>query len=165
MPDATRPDASQLDAHDVAIAGRNPLRLRIGDRLHEVVEQPAGPDAFALVIDGRTLTGWRYRAGNTVHVRVAGRSFTVALPEPTVAAVTAAASGSELRAPLPGTVVDMPVGIGAAVRRGDTLLTIESMKVQMALPSPCDGVVAAVHAVLNVAFERDALLVVLQPAE
>jgi 3-methylcrotonyl-CoA carboxylase alpha subunit len=146
---------------DVLIAGRNPLRLCVAGRVHEVAEQAAGQGAFALVIDGATVTGWRYRAGDAVYLRIAGRSFTIPLSEPTAAGETAASSTGELRAPLPGTVVDIAVSPGASVRRGDTLLTIESMKVQMALPSPRDGVVAAVHVAVNTAFERDTLLVAL----
>jgi 3-methylcrotonyl-CoA carboxylase alpha subunit len=157
------PDVSRLRTEAVMIAGRSPLRLRIAGQLHDVAEQPSASGAFCIVIDGHTHAGWRYRAGNVVHVRLAGRTFTVSLPDPSAATAFASASGRELRAPLPGTVVAIGTQPGAVVRRGDTLLTIESMKVQMALPAPGDGVVETVHVVANAVFERDALLVVLQP--
>lgn len=158
-------DSSWLDAASVAVAGRNPLRLMIAGGMHEVIEEPAGNGSFAMVIDGRRYVGWRYRAGDVVHVRVAGRTFAVHIPDPTISSTATSASGDEVRAPLPGTVVGLSTSAGATVRRGDTLLTIESMKVQMTLSAPRDGFVQAVNIAVNAVFDRGALLVVLQKPE
>jgi propionyl-CoA carboxylase alpha chain len=51
------------------------------------------------------------------------------------------AEGS-LLAPMPGTVVSVPVGAGATVAAGDTVLVLEAMKMQHAIKAPADGVVA-----------------------
>ncbi|MGN6782932.1 MAG: biotin/lipoyl-containing protein, partial [Marmoricola sp.] len=47
-----------------------------------------------------------------------------------------------LLAPMPGTVVAVPVEDGSAVTAGDTLLVLEAMKMQHAIKAPTDGVVS-----------------------
>jgi 3-methylcrotonyl-CoA carboxylase alpha subunit len=56
------------------------------------------------------------------------------------------ASGHEsLSAPMPATVIQVNVQKGAQVRRGDTLVLLEAMKMELPLRAPADGVVTAVH--------------------
>lgn len=49
-----------------------------------------------------------------------------------------------LTAPMPGVVVSVATGAGAAVTRGQTLLVLEAMKMKNDLRSPRDAVVARV---------------------
>jgi geranyl-CoA carboxylase alpha subunit len=56
-----------------------------------------------------------------------------------------AAAASELRAPFNGKVIAVHATPGARVRRGDTLLVLESMKLEHALTAARDGVIATVH--------------------
>ena len=44
-----------------------------------------------------------------------------------------------------GSVVDVPVQLGEAVTRGQTLAVIEAMKLELRVPADVDGVVRAVH--------------------
>ncbi|MBC7604347.1 MAG: ATP-grasp domain-containing protein, partial [Ramlibacter sp.] len=52
---------------------------------------------------------------------------------------------NELRAPFNGKVIAIKATAGAAVVRGDTLLVLESMKLEHALCASRDGVVEAIH--------------------
>jgi geranyl-CoA carboxylase alpha subunit len=56
-----------------------------------------------------------------------------------------AATGSELRAPFNGKVISIQAVAGAQVARGDTLMVLESMKLEHSLAASRDGVVKAVH--------------------
>jgi biotin carboxyl carrier protein len=51
----------------------------------------------------------------------------------------------ELSAPMPATVVKILVEQGASVRRGDTLLMLEAMKMELPIRAPRDGVVTAIN--------------------
>jgi geranyl-CoA carboxylase alpha subunit len=64
--------------------------------------------------------------------------------ESTASGGTAAAQ--ELRAPFNGKVIAVHATPGQAVKRGDTLLVIESMKLEHAINAPHDAVLAAVLA-------------------
>jgi geranyl-CoA carboxylase alpha subunit len=56
-----------------------------------------------------------------------------------------AAAALELRAPFNGKVISVKARPGAVVGRGDTLLVLESMKLEHALGAARDGVIKAVH--------------------
>jgi biotin carboxyl carrier protein len=56
----------------------------------------------------------------------------------------ARARGGSLDAPMPGTVIDVRVEPGATVAAGDTLVILESMKMELAIQALADGVVADV---------------------
>ncbi len=56
-------------------------------------------------------------------------------------AVASAASGL-LRAPFNGRVLALPLAVGAAVRQGEPLAVVESMKLEHQLAAPADGTVA-----------------------
>lgn len=49
-----------------------------------------------------------------------------------------------LKAPMPGLIVAVPVSVGQDVRKGDVLVILESMKMQNEIKAPRDGTVAAV---------------------
>lgn len=59
-------------------------------------------------------------------------------------APAAAANAAEevIRAPMPGIILNINVAPGAAVKRGDTLLILEAMKMENEISAPCDGVVS-----------------------
>lgn len=50
-----------------------------------------------------------------------------------------------LAAPMPATVVKIPVEEGQAVSKGETVLVLEAMKMEMPLRAAHDGRVAAIH--------------------
>ena len=56
-----------------------------------------------------------------------------------------ASAANELRAPFNGKVIAIKAQPGQAVARGDTLLVLESMKLEHVLAASRDGVVKAVH--------------------
>lgn len=57
-----------------------------------------------------------------------------------------AASDGKVRASMNGTVVSVTVAVGDTVAAGDTLFTLEAMKMEHAHTAPCAGTVSAVHA-------------------
>jgi acetyl-CoA/propionyl-CoA carboxylase, biotin carboxylase, biotin carboxyl carrier protein len=64
-----------------------------------------------------------------------------------VHAVTAARSSSgaadgQLRAPMPGQVLQVVAAVGDAVHSGDPIVVIESMKMELTLSAPADGTLA-----------------------
>ena len=69
----------------------------------------------------------------------------VAAPAPAPAAAPAAqavsAEGEKVQAPMPGTILDVKVHEGGAVKKGDVLLILEAMKMENEIMSPVDGVV------------------------
>jgi biotin carboxyl carrier protein len=63
---------------------------------------------------------------------------------------------------MPGAVVSVHKAVGDAVTRGETIITIESMKLQTALPAPRDGVIAAILRGEGETFDKDEVIVQLE---
>lgn len=87
-----------------------------------------------------------------------------AAPAPAAEAAPAApAAGTEsICAPMPGTIVNIVVSAGAAVKSGDVLLVLEAMKMENEIMAPRDGVVAGVHVNKGDSVDSGKLLVSLQ---
>ena len=60
------------------------------------------------------------------------------------APVAAPAGGIQLKAPMPGTVIDFKATNGAAVKKGQTVLILEAMKMENEIVAPADGVITFV---------------------
>ena len=112
-------------------------------------------------------------AGKT-NVTVNGKVYeveTVAKPAPKPAAAPAAtpkaepaapvAGGAQIKSPLPGSVIKVLVSVGQAVKKGDTLLTLESMKMENAIMAENDGVVKQIAVSAGQNVMQDDLLIVL----
>jgi glutaconyl-CoA/methylmalonyl-CoA decarboxylase subunit gamma len=54
-------------------------------------------------------------------------------------------NGDEIKAPMPGTILDISVKVGDSVKRGDMLCALEAMKMKSAIRSPRAGVIASVE--------------------
>ena len=70
-----------------------------------------------------------------------------AAPAPAAAPKAAApvANGLKVVSPMPGTILDVKVSQGAAVKKGDILMILEAMKMENEIIAPQDGTVAQVN--------------------
>ena len=66
---------------------------------------------------------------------------------PAAPKVSSAAVGgaNKISAPMPGTIVDIKVSVGQAVKKGDVVCVLEAMKMENDIPAPCDGVIASIN--------------------
>lgn len=75
---------------------------------------------------------------------VAATPAVSATPAPTAAATPAGSSGSVI-APLPGVVLSIAVKPGDVVKASDSVVVLEAMKMENAIPAGRDGKVLAVN--------------------
>ena len=66
---------------------------------------------------------------------------------------------NELKAPMPGLIVDIRVQPGQAVLKGDPLLVLEAMKMENILKAPADGTVSGLKVVLRDNVQKGQVLV------
>ena len=77
------------------------------------------------------------------------------------AASQGAAGSVAVKAPMPGTVVNVVVTKGQAVKSGDDLVFIEAMKMETPVKAPQDGTVATVEVAKGEAVDSGKVLVTL----
>ena len=109
-------------------------------------------------------------AGDVVHLDLAGRSIAFRLaPPPDVdraAQAAAAANGTgplEVRAPMPGQVLAIGATMGTPVGAGDTVVTLEAMKMEHGVAAPGAGVVTEILVDVGDQVERGQRLAIVEP--
>ena len=167
----------------VVLRGANgPEELRLeggGDRwiLHRggqsveasVVDLPGGRISV-LLADGRQLAGRaRQTAPGVVEVTTARGEHELLLADSLHDRLAHPATGAasdceeEVRALMPGRVVDVAVRDGEEVEAGTLLLVLEAMKMQNEIRASQAGTIVRCDARAGTAVDRGALLVVLRP--
>ncbi len=65
----------------------------------------------------------------------------------------------DIKAPMPGLVLEVSVEVGMQVMKGDKVLILEAMKMENALKAAGDGIVKAIHITKGTAVEKGQLLI------
>lgn len=151
---AALPGAVQ-SAGPLAIPFVRPTRLRHRGQVADVVPQAAASlPCTAVALDA---TRWHVQCG-AVDLFVEEASF-----DPPAGAA-GAAGANELRAPFNGKVIAVQAQAGQAVRKGEPLVVLESMKLEHALAATRNGVVRAVHVATGQQAATSQVLVTLEAA-
>lgn len=145
---------------EITILARRPHLVIAVDGKAIVVQDPgSGEDGRdTLIVDGQDMSVARAQTLSGLMVRCDGRTLAADL-HLAGDEDSATDDANEIRAPMPGAVVTLDVNEGDALGNGDTVLTIESMKLQMALTAPRAGVVAKLLVAVDEVFEKDQVLV------
>jgi len=67
-----------------------------------------------------------------------------AAPAPAAPAASVQAGTTPVNSPMPGTILDVKVAVGQAVKEGDLVVILEAMKMENEIYAPCAGTVAQV---------------------
>ncbi|HEY6761825.1 MAG TPA: biotin carboxylase N-terminal domain-containing protein [Baekduia sp.] len=120
--------------------------VTIGDHRWEGAALRPDPGAaghWLVTLDGVTRRYAAVAHDDAVHVFRDGHHLAVRTHRP--ARGGAAALAGSLEAPMPGTIWAVNVANGDAVSEGDVLIVLESMKMELSITAPCDGVVAGLE--------------------
>ncbi|MBR3915707.1 MAG: biotin/lipoyl-binding protein [Bacteroidaceae bacterium] len=88
--------------------------------------------------------------------------------KPVATAATASApaaapvSGNAIKTPLPGVIIDVKVKVGDTVKKGDTVVVLEAMKMENNINADRDGKVVAIQVAKGDTVADGAALVVLE---
>ncbi len=69
---------------------------------------------------------------------------------------------TDVKAHITGTVWKVEVAVGDKVNEGDTVVILESMKMEMPVEAPCGGTVKEIKVSPNSPVEEDAVLLVIE---
>ncbi len=92
---------------------------------------------------------------------VAAPVASVAAPAAAPAAAPVAADGTQVKAPMPGTILAVKKNVGDAVKAGDVIVVLEAMKMENDIVAPCDGTVKSINAPKGSTVNTDDVLAVI----
>jgi len=122
---------------------------------------------YSLLIEHRSHEALIELAGDTMNVLLNGRLYGAQVQDERARRLTQASSGGthsgevQIKSPMPGLIVATPVSEGQAVKKGQTVIVLESMKMENELKAPRDGTVAAIKVVPRQNVEQHQVLVIL----
>ena len=96
-----------------------------------------------------------------VKVQAAAKPAAPAAPAPAPAAAAAPVSGNAIKTPLPGVIIDVKVNVGDTVKKGDTVVVLEAMKMENNINADRDGKVTAIQVAKGDTVADGAVLIVL----
>jgi 3-methylcrotonyl-CoA carboxylase alpha subunit len=121
--------------------GRQGLGLDLGAGRRSVAFASKCEDRLRITLEGRRFAATVVRRDRSLTIFHDGISTRVELIDPIAAAAAREAPSGRLTAPMPGRIVHLHVKAGARVKRGDTLLVLEAMKMEHSIVAPADGIV------------------------
>jgi len=142
-----------VDGKEFQIEVVDEKHVRVGDRLLEVdFESVNGQPVFSVILDGKSYESFISESDEGWQVLMRGRQYQVLVEDEREKRLRAAAGGGvaeggefNLKAPMPGLVVAIPVAEGQEIKKGQVLIILESMKMQNELKSPKDGIVERIR--------------------
>jgi biotin carboxyl carrier protein len=105
---------------------------------------------YSMLIAGKSYEADVRRDGDVVGVFIQGEMYSISLREELWARISAAAAAGpkagthELKAPMPGLVVEVRVKTGQKVGKGEPLVVVEAMKMQNEICAPEAGTVKSI---------------------
>jgi biotin carboxyl carrier protein len=123
------------------------LIARSGDRMIEIsLAQVGNGEALSMIIDGESYDVVADIRGREVAVQVHGERYAMQVEDERERAAAQVAGNKQggkcqLRASMPGIVVEVQVAVGDQVEEGQTMVVLEAMKMQNPLGAEGPGTV------------------------
>ena len=117
--------------------------------------------SYTITVNGNVYDVTVEETGSTASapVRPAAKAVPAAKAAPTPAPAASGAEGSiKVTAPMPGKVLSISANPGQAVKKGETILVFEAMKMENSVVAPEDGTVASIVVTVGDSFEAGATL-------
>ena len=140
-------------------------RATIGEETLEAQIFHAKDGKLDLLVDGKRITAYVSSDRNKRWITIEGQTFVLTKSSGARRRGHAgqhAAGALRVTAPMPGQVRTVNVGEGDAVTKGQTLLVLEAMKMEIRIHAPQDGTVKTLLVEQGQTVEREQVLVELE---
>ena len=135
-------------------------RITMGDKTVDAEILGTQDGQLNLLIDGERVTAYVSPDNAKRWVTINGRTYL--LTKQTGSRKSGGGhhhADGELTAPMPGQVRAVNVSEGDKVTKGQTLIVLEAMKMEMKIQAPMDGVVSSISVEAGQTVEREQILV------
>lgn len=140
--------------------------LLLNGERREVDFLALGPSLYSIIMDGRSHELVIEEREKDVEVLMRGKLYSGTVLDERAQLMAERTGGMisetgemSIKAPMPGLVALVPVEVGQEVHAGQTVIILESMKMQNELKSPRDGVVQHINVAAGQSVEQNKILV------
>ena len=140
-------------------------RYTIDGNKYEVAINEVNDTTAKVTVNGAEYTvEWEKPVEEKPVVKVQPAAAKPATTAATPAAAPAAApvNGHAIKTPLPGVIIDVKVNVGDTVKKGDTVVVLEAMKMENNINADRDGKVTAVQVAKGDTVADGAVLIVIE---
>jgi biotin carboxyl carrier protein len=134
-------------------------RATVGEKTVEVEILQAKDGRLDLIIDGQRVIAYVSTENTKRWVTVNGQTLVLTKASGARRRGAGHDHASELAAPMPGQVRAVNVSEGDSVTKGQTLLVLEAMKMEIRIQAPRDGKVAKLFVKQGQTVEREQVLI------
>jgi pyruvate carboxylase len=124
---------------------------------------------FHIIKDSRSYSAGVLKANHeekSFVIRVNGNKYTVQIKDKydhllkeLGIEISSVSKVKDIKAPMPGLVVDVRLQEGDAVKKGDVLVVLQAMKMENILKSPVDATIKKIHIKKGDAIEKNQLMI------
>jgi biotin carboxyl carrier protein len=142
--------------------------FREGERFLEADILPVSENELTVRTEGRSLKVYMARDKDRSVLHIGGRQYDVREP-PRDGAVflrsdDKSPEGSlRVKAPMPGKVIKVCIAEGDEVRKNQTLIIVEAMKMENEIKSSIEGIVKKIHAAAGELVDSERALIEVEP--
>lgn len=147
------------------LAGSSLVRCVVDGTEYTVDAQNLGAGRWLLRHEGQQTLVHSASVENGIALHLNGQHLTLKRVNEHAPRRRSAAAAGDLNAPMPGQVTEVHVSAGERVTRGQLLLMMEAMKMEIRVTAPYDGLVTALHVQANDLVQRGQILVDLTSEE
>jgi biotin carboxyl carrier protein len=149
---------SQSFPIDLSPAGKS-YRAEVGDKTVDVEILHSEDGKLDFLIDGERVTAWVSSDNSNRWVTINGRTVLLTKQSGSRKSGGGHHAAGELTAPMPGQVRAVNVSEGEKVTKGQTLMILEAMKMEIRIQAPGDGTVKKLFVKQGETVEREQMLV------
>jgi biotin carboxyl carrier protein len=144
-------------AIDLSPSGKN-YKAALDDKTVDVEIINSANGKMDLLINGKHVIAYVSSDGAKRWVTVNGQTYGVTKSSSAKQRSKSQEHASELAAPMPGQVRSVNVKDGEAVSKGQTLLVLEAMKMEIRIQAPRDGIIRELMVKVGQTVEREQIL-------
>lgn len=124
------------------------FKYKINGSPYRVVVQKSDDESVELEVNGTPymveLEPKKKKTISSIQRQVPSTEQREVAPKPSVTRTAVAAGSVVINAPLPGVVLDLKVKVGDVVKKGDTVIVLEAMKMENNIAAPSDGTISKI---------------------
>ena len=100
----------------------------------------ANGGSYTVTVNGTAYNVTTSPSGDKMNVNVNGTNYDIGFAAPSAApAAPVSAGGADIKAPVAGTILKLVAPAGSNVKAGDTVIMVESMKMELEVKATADG--------------------------